>query len=72
MDEFESVKNVAGSMSFVFADAQTHCIDDIVEDLRLSALKTYFSRFPLNERQKVKTITIDIYEPLKELIIKSN
>lgn len=68
MDEFKSVKNVAGSMSFIFADAQTHCIVDIVEDRRLSALKTYFSRFPLNERQKVKTITIDMYEPYISLI----
>lgn len=68
MDEFKSVKNVVGSMSFIFADAQTHRIVDIVEDRRLSALKTYFSRFSLNERQKVKTITIDMYEPYISLI----
>ena len=45
-------------MSFIFADAQTHCIVDIVEDRRLSALKTYFSRFPLNERQKLKRLRL--------------
>ncbi|WP_414047399.1 ISL3 family transposase [Macrococcus equi] len=68
MDEFKSVKNVSGAMSFIFADALTHRIVDIVEDRRLFSLKNYFLRFPLKERKKVQTITIDMYEPYISLI----
>lgn len=68
MDEFKRVKNVSGSMNFIYADALTHPIVDIVEDHRLFSLKRYFNRFPLKERQKVKTITIDIYPPYINLI----
>ncbi|MCB6970484.1 ISL3 family transposase, partial [[Eubacterium] rectale] len=35
MDEFKSVKNVVGKMSFIYADAVTHRIIDIVPDRRL-------------------------------------
>ena len=45
MDEFKSVKNVSGKMSFIYADAQTHHIIDIVEDRRLSELKSILSFF---------------------------
>jgi len=52
MDKSKSVKNVVGSMGFIFTDAQTHCIVDIFKDSRLSSLKIYFSRFSLTEGQK--------------------
>ncbi|RIO56052.1 hypothetical protein BUZ50_03945 [Staphylococcus hominis] len=55
-------------MNFIYADALTHPIVDIVEDHRLFSLKRYFNRFPLKERQKVKTITINIYPPYINLI----
>ena len=29
MDEFKSVKNVIGKMSFIYADAVSHCIVDV-------------------------------------------
>ncbi|MBI5976070.1 transposase, partial [Staphylococcus sp. H16/1A] len=38
MDEFKSVKNVSGYMSFIYADSLTHRIIDIVEDRRLKSL----------------------------------
>lgn len=34
MDEFKSVKNVSGSMSFMYVDSLPHCIVDIIEDRR--------------------------------------
>ncbi|HEA0046732.1 TPA: transposase, partial [Staphylococcus aureus] len=55
MDEFKSVKNVSGKMSFIYADAQTHHIIDVVEDRRISELKKYFYRFSLEDRKQVKT-----------------
>ncbi|REH97589.1 hypothetical protein DOS70_01560, partial [Staphylococcus felis] len=68
MDEFKSVKNVSGSMRFIYVDALTHRIIDIVEDRRLWSLKDYFYRFSLNDRRCVKTVTIDMYEPYMNLI----
>ncbi|RRD20804.1 transposase, partial [Fusobacterium canifelinum] len=44
IDEFKSVKNIDGAMSFVFADYQSKSIIDIVEDRRLHSLTEYFSR----------------------------
>ncbi|HCX3693521.1 TPA: transposase, partial [Staphylococcus aureus] len=68
MDEFKSVKNVSGKMSFIYADAQTHHIIDIVEDRRLSELKKYFYRFSLKARKRVKTVSIDMHEGYMTLI----
>ncbi|MEC5302656.1 ISL3 family transposase [Staphylococcus shinii] len=68
MDEFKSVKQVDSAMSFIFCDATSHKIIDIVRDRKLYSLKNYFSRFPLEERNKVLTVTIDMYEPYMSLI----
>ena len=54
IDEFKSVKNIDGAMSFVFADYQTKNIIDIVEDRRLNSLIEYFSRFSLKARKKCR------------------
>ena len=61
IDEFKSVKNIDGTMSFVFADYQTKKIIDIVEDRRLNSLIEYFSRFSLEARNNLKYICIDMY-----------
>ena len=51
INEFKSVKNIDGAMSFVFADYQAK---NIVEDRRLNFLTEYFSRFSLEARNNVK------------------
>ena len=58
IDEFKSVKNIDGAMSFVFADYQSKSIIDIVEDRRLNSLTEYFSRF----------ICMDMYVPYISLV----
>ncbi|MDI1746014.1 transposase, partial [Staphylococcus aureus] len=63
MDEFKSVKNVTGSMSFIFIDNDTHDVIDILENRTTRFLRAYFERFDLKNRQQVKTVTIDMYEP---------
>lgn len=68
MDEFKSVKQVDSAMSFIFCDATSHKIIDIVRDRKLYSLKNYFFLFPLKERNKVLTVTIDMYEPYMSLI----
>ena len=68
IDEFKSVKNIDGAMSFVFADFQSKNIIDIVEDRRLHSLTEYFSRFSLEARNNVKYICMDMYTPYISLV----
>ena len=68
IDEFKSVKNIDGAMSFVFADYQSKSIIDIVEDRRLNSLTEYFSRFSLEARNNVKYICMDMYVPYISLV----
>ena len=67
-DEFKSVKSAAGAMSFIFCDAKTGKIVDIVEDRRLHVLREYFLRYSKKARESVKTIVIDMYSPYISLI----
>ncbi len=67
-DEFKSTKDAKGFMSFIFADAKTHRIIDIVENRQLSSLMRYFKNYSKEARAGVKTICIDIYMPYMSLI----
>lgn len=67
MDEFKSVKQVDSAMSFIFCDATSHKIIDIVRDRKLYSLKNLF-RFLLKERNKILTVTSDMYKPYMSLI----
>ena len=68
IDEFKSVKNIDGAMSFVFANYHTKNIIDIVEDRRLHSLTEYFSRFSLEARNNVKYVCMDMYTPYISLV----
>lgn len=67
-DEFRSVKNVAGKMSFIYIDSDTGKVLDIVQNRRKSYLTSYFNQFSYEVRCGVKTICIDMYEPYVQLI----
>lgn len=62
-DEFKSVKSVDSAMSFIFCDAQTSKIIDILPDRKLSELRKYFSRYSRKARYSVKSIVCDMYKP---------
>lgn len=68
IDEFKSVKNIDGAMSFVFAEYHSKNIIDIIEDRRLHSLTEYFSRFSLEARNNVKYICMDMYTPYISLV----
>ena len=68
IDEFKSVKNIDGAMSFVFADYHSKNVTDIIEDRRLHSLTEYFSRFSLEARNNVKYICMDMYTPYISLV----
>lgn len=63
IDEFKSIKNIDGAMSFLFVNPKTRNIIDIVEDRRLKSLKEYFSRFSYEARTNVKYVCMDMYSP---------
>ena len=67
-DEFKSVKEASGAMSFIFCEATTGEIIDIVEDRRLSHLIKYFMTYSKAARRAVRTIVIDMYSPYMSLI----
>lgn len=67
-DEFKSVKSAEGHMSFIFCDADTKQIIDIIEDRRLTSLQTYFKRYTKEARARVKHIVTDMYAPYISLI----
>lgn len=60
MDEFESMKSVSGSMSFICVDGTTIQLFTILEDRRLYKLPQYFLRFPRTARLKVKYLVMDM------------
>lgn len=55
-------------MSFIFTNARTHDVIDIVENRQQKELIAYFQRFPYDLRKKVKTVTIDMYSPYLKVI----
>ena len=70
MDEFKSTKNVEGAMSFIYIDASTSEILDILPDRRLSKLESHFLRYPLEQRRKVEYVITDMYAPYAVLVKK--
>lgn len=63
IDEFKSVKSAVGAMSCVLVNNHKHTLFDVLEDRTQKTLEAYFMRYSLQERRKVKTITIDMYSP---------
>jgi len=67
-DELKSTKDAEGAMSFIYADADTGKIMDILESRTLEFLRIYFSRFTVEAREGVEKIVIDMYSPYMTLI----
>lgn len=69
-DEFKSVKNISGKMSFIFLDGTDNSIIDIVENRQLDYLIKYFKYYTKKARNSVKYVVIDMYAPYISLIKK--
>lgn len=67
-DEFKSVKNADGNMSFLFIDNTNSQIVDVLGDRRKNHLRNYFLAYPLKTRQRVQTVTMDMYIPYMEIV----
>ena len=71
-DEFKSVKNADGAMSFHMCNGITGQTIDIIEDRRLDNLIKYFFYYDYKARSRVKFIIIDMYSPYVSLIKKNS
>ena len=67
-DEFKSLNNISGSMSFLMVDGINHQIIDIVENRQLHFLVKYFAYYTKEALANVEYICIDMYTPYMELI----
>lgn len=70
-DEFTSTKNKKGKYSFIYSNASSHKIIDILIDNFSKSIKEHFLRYSLKERLKVKAIVVDMnagyFKLVKEL-----
>ena len=67
-DEFKGTKDTKGKMAFIMINAVSGEVLDIVDNRTLYNLCSYFRLYTRQTRNKVKTITIDMYTPYMELI----
>ncbi|MBF0781190.1 MULTISPECIES: transposase, partial [unclassified Granulicatella] len=50
-------------MNFIYCDAVTHRLVDVLDERKKQFLCQHFDRYTLKARQQVKTITIDMSFP---------
>ena len=71
IDEFNATKDTTSKMAFIIVDQNKHNIFDI-NNSRLSLdIEKYFKRYSKQERDKVKFITMDLYNPYYVLMNKN-
>lgn len=72
---FDEFKSVSKKLSFIYMDAETHQVIDVLPDRKLATLRLHFGRYAYKTRLNVKTIVIDMNAPyftlIKELFPKA-
>ena len=69
-DEFKSVKDADGKMSFIMVNGENGKVIDVIQDRKLLSLLKYFNYYSRKARYMVKYIVIDMYSPYITLIQK--
>lgn len=62
-DELRTTKSCKAGMSFIYANATTHQVIDLLDSRQQSDIMNHFYRFPLNARRHVEWITMDMNLP---------
>lgn len=70
IDEFKATKDTKSKMAFIIVDQDRSNIFDINRSRLSKDIEHYFKLYPLKEREKVKYITMDLYEPYYNLMSK--
>ena len=68
IDEFKATKDTISKMAFIIVDQTNKNIFDINNSRLSTDIEKYFKRYPKNERDKVKFITMDLYKPYYKLM----
>lgn len=67
-DELRTTKSCKAEMSFIYANASTHQILDLLDSRQQADIKNHFFRFPLDARRQVEWITMDMNLPFISMI----
>ncbi|HIY58069.1 MAG TPA: ISL3 family transposase [Candidatus Tetragenococcus pullicola] len=70
IDEFKGTRDCEGKMCFIFSDAETGKIIDILDDRRNFKLITFFQRFSLKARQSVQHVVMDMNAAYASMVPK--
>lgn len=71
IDEIHSdMAKYGGSYLCVFVDNKHRCLNEILPNRSKATLSRHFETIPLAERNKVKYVTIDMWESYKEVCLK--
>lgn len=71
IDEIHShMAKFGGSYLCVFVDNKNRILSDLLPDRSKRTLFRYFDNVPLNERANVKYVTIDMWQPYKDTVLK--
>lgn len=65
IDEFRSVQQ---AMSFIVLDADSHKLVELLSDRRLATIKDYFLSYSLENRLRVRTVTMDLNANYQSII----
>ena len=68
IDEFKATSDTISKMAFIIVNQDKKNIFDILNSRRSIDIEKYFKRYSLNERKKVKFITLDLYKPYYKLM----
>ena len=71
IDEIHSgMAKYGGSYLYVFVDNNARCLTEVLPDRSKRTLSRYLEIIPLSERKIVKFVTIDMWEPYKDISLK--
>ncbi len=68
IDEFSATKDTISKLAFIIIDQTNKNIFDINPSRKSLDIKKYFRNYPKKERDKVKYITLDLYQPYYKLM----
>ena len=70
IDEFKATKDTKSNMAFIIVNQDSSNIFDINNSRKSNDIERYFKRYSKKERDKIKFITLDLYEPYYDLMKK--
>ena len=71
IDEIHShMAKYGGAYLCVFVDNKNRTLNELLCDRSKRTLFRYFDKIPLSERSKVKYVTIDMWQPYKDTVLK--